>query len=98
MKKNHYTIRTLAAKMGKTHPSAASLIRRMKRDGLAELAEAMPLNAQNTKTKVHVYNLLIDPEEYLNGVRAAKIRVPKSGFFNNPFKLKGAVDARYATD
>lgn len=94
-KKNHYTIRTLMDRTGKTHAAAASLMRRMVKDGLAELVEVLPLSPANPTTKIHVYELHISPEQYINGVRTAKIKLPKSTFYNNPFKLKGAVDARY---
>jgi hypothetical protein len=51
---------------------------------------------RNTTTKVFVYELLIDPEDYLRGVRASMgFRIPKSTFYNNPFKLREAKDARY---
>jgi hypothetical protein len=50
---------------------------------------------KNTTTKVFVYELLMDPEDYLRGIRTPKIKVPKSGFYNNPFGLRGAKDARY---
>jgi hypothetical protein len=96
MKKNHYTIRTLMARMGMTYPGASSLIRRMKKHGFAKFVDALPLNMKNTTTKVFVYELLIDPEDYLRGVRASMgFKIPKSTFYNNPFKLRGAVDARY---
>ena len=95
MEKNHYTIRSLAARIGKTHAAAASLMRRMVKDGLAEFVSAQPINPQNTKTKVYVYALAMDPERYISGVRSAKVKPPKSGFFNNPFNMRGAVDARY---
>jgi hypothetical protein len=98
MKENRYTIRSLMAKTGKTHAAAASLMRRMVKDGLAELVEAMPLSAQNPTTKIHVYELHIEPEEYISGARAKKVKLPKLGFYNNPFNLKGAEDARYATN
>jgi hypothetical protein len=98
MKKNHYTIRSLMTKTGKTHAAAASLMRRMVRDKLAELAEVLPISPANPTTKVYVYELHIEPEQYINGIRATKIKPPKPGFYNNPFKLKGAVDARYQSN
>jgi len=98
MKKNHYTIRSLMTKTGKTHAAAASLMRRMVKDKLAELAEVLPLSPANPTTKVYVYELHIEPEEYISGARATKIKLPKLGFYNNPFNLKGAEDARYATN
>jgi hypothetical protein len=98
MKKNQYTIRSLMAKTGKTHAAAASLMRRMVRDKIAELAEVLPISPANPTTKVYVYELHIEPEQYINGIRATKIKPPKPGFYNNPFNLKGAEDARYATN
>jgi len=73
-------------------------MRRMVRDGLAELAEVLPLSVENPRTKVHVYELFIEPERYMNGMRLPEPRIPQSTYYNNPFKLKGAVDARYTTD
>lgn len=98
MKENRYTIRSLMVKTGKTHAAAASLMRRMVRDGLAELADELPLSPQNPTTKIHVYELHIEPEQYISGIRAKQIKLPKPGFYNNPFNLKGAEDARYATN
>ena len=98
MKESRYTIRSLMAKTGKTHAASASLMRRMVKDGLAELVEAMPLSAQNPTTKIHVYELHIEPEQYISGARATQVKPPKPGFYNNPFKLKGAVDARYQSN
>jgi len=97
MKKNHYTVTSLAAKIGKSRAAATSLIRRMIRDNLAELAEVLPCET-NRGTKVHVYEFFIDPERYMDGFRLPEPRIPKSTFYNNPFKLRGAVDARYTTD
>jgi hypothetical protein len=70
----------------------------MLRDNLAELVEVLPYSDTNRGTKVHVYELFINPERYMDGVRLPEPRIPKSTFYNNPFKLKGAVDARYTTD
>ena len=98
MKKNHYTIRSLMTKTGKTHAAAASLMRRMVKDKLAELAEVLPISPANPTTKVYVYELHIEPEQYINGIRATQVKPPKPGFYNNPFKLKGAVDARYQSN
>jgi hypothetical protein len=98
MKKNHYTIRSLMVKTGKTHAAAASLMRRMVRDKLAELAEVLPISPANPTTKVYVYELHIEPEQYISGARATQVKPPKPGFYNNPFKLKGAVDARYQSN
>jgi hypothetical protein len=50
---------------------------------------------KNTTTKVFVYELFMDPEDYLRGIRTPKIRIPKSTHYNNPFNLKDAKDARY---
>jgi hypothetical protein len=94
-KKKRYTVTSLATKMEKSRPAAASLIRRMVRDGLAELVGVLPYSETNRGTKVHVYELFIEPERYLDGVRLPEPKIPKSTYYNNPFKLKGAVDARY---
>jgi len=95
MEKNHYTVTSLATKIGKSRPAAASLIRRMKRDGFAEVVDELPFSPQNPTTKIYVYELHIEPEQYMSGIRVTQIKPPKSGFYNNPFNLKGVVDARY---
>ena len=95
MKKNHYTVTSLAAKIGKSRPAATSLIRRMLRDNLAELAEVLPYSETNRGTKVHVYELFINPERYMDGMRLPEPRIPKSTYYNNPFNLREAQDARY---
>ena len=95
MKKNHYTVTSLAARIGKSRAAATSLIRRMLRDNLAELAEVLPYSETNRGTKVHVYELFIDPERYMDGMRLPEARIPKSTYYNNPFNLREAQDARY---
>jgi hypothetical protein len=95
MKKNHYTVTSLAARIGKSRPAATSLIRRMLRDNLAELVEVLPYSDTNRGTKVHVYELFIAPERYMDGMRLPEPRIPKSTYYNNPFNLREAQDARY---
>ena len=94
-KTKRYTVTSLATRIGKSRAAATSLIRRMLRDNLAELAEVLPYSETNRGTKVHVYELFIDPERYMDGMRLPEARIPKSTYYNNPFNLKGAVDARY---
>jgi hypothetical protein len=94
-KKKRYTVTSLAARIGKSRPAATSLIRRMVRDGLAELAEVLPYSETNRGTKVHVYEFFIDPERYMDGMRLPEPRIPKSTYYNNPFNLKEVQDARY---
>jgi hypothetical protein len=94
-KKKRYTVTSLASRIAKSRPAATSLIRRMVRDNLAELVEVLPYSDTNRGTKVHVYELFIEPERYMDGVRLPEPRVPQSTFYNNPFKLRGAMDARY---
>jgi hypothetical protein len=94
-KTKRYTVTSLAARIGKSRAAATSLIRRMVRDNLAELVEVLPYSETNRGTKIHVYELFIDPERYMDGMRLPEPRIPKSTYYNNPFKLKGAVDARY---
>jgi hypothetical protein len=95
MKKNQYTIRTLMARMGMTHAGAASLIRRMRKHGFAEFVETITLGGPTSKNKAFVYELLVDPEEYLRGTRSTMVKIPKSGFYNNPFNLKEAKNERH---
>jgi Mn-dependent DtxR family transcriptional regulator len=86
-KTKRYTVTSLATKMGKSRPAATSLIRRMVRDNLAELAEVLPYSETNRGTKVHVYEFFIDPERYMDGVRLPEPRIPKSTHYNDPFNL-----------
>jgi hypothetical protein len=97
-KKKRYTVTSLAAKIGKSRPAAASLMRRMVRDGLAELVDVIPISVENPRTQVHLYELFIEPERYMDGMRLPEPRIPKSTYYNNPFKLKGAEDARYQSN
>jgi hypothetical protein len=97
-KKKRYTVTSLAARIGKSRPAAASLMRRMVRDGLAELVDVIPISVENPRTQVHLYELFIEPERYMDGMRLPEPRIPKSTYYNNPFKLKGAVDARYQSN
>jgi hypothetical protein len=69
----------------------------MKAKGLAEIAEVLPIGKPTSKNKVFVYHLLLDPEEYLRGIRTPRPRVPKSTHYNNPFNLKGVTDMRLRT-
>ena len=96
-KTKRYTVTSLATRIGKSRPAAASLLRRMVRDELADFVEVLPCET-NRGTKVHVYELFIEPERYMDGMRLPEPRIPQSTYYNNPFKLKGAVDARYTTD
>ena len=86
-KTRRYTVTELATKMEKSRPAATSLIRRMLRDNLAELVEVLPYSETNRGTKVHVYELFIDPERYVDGMRLPQTRIPKSTHYNDPFNL-----------
>jgi hypothetical protein len=67
----------------------------MLRDNLAELVEILPYSDTNRGTKVHVYELFINPERYMDGMRLPEPRIPKSTYYNNPFNLREVQDARY---
>jgi hypothetical protein len=94
-KTKRYTVTSLASRIAKSRPAAASLIRRMVRDNLAEISEVLPYSETNRGTKVHVYEFFIDPERYMDGMRLPEPKIPRSTFYNNPFNLNGAEDARY---
>jgi hypothetical protein len=94
-KKKRYTVTSLAARIGKSRPAAASLLRRMVRDELADFVETITLGGPDSKNKAYVYELFIEPERYMDGMRLPEPRIPKSTYYNNPFNLKEVQDARY---
>jgi hypothetical protein len=75
-----------------TYPGAASLVRRMMKKGFAVLGGTV--NANGSKANLYLFSVI--PEDYLRGERNMKLlKPPKSTFYNNPFKLREAKDARY---
>jgi hypothetical protein len=86
-----YTVRSLMEKVNMTYTNTYGVIRRMRDKGLIEdVKKTNGVGTMNAKQ----YNLLMDPVEFLNKERQ-KNPPPPEGFFNNPFNLKGAKDARY---
>jgi predicted transcriptional regulator len=86
-----YTVRSLMEKVNMTYTNTYSVIRRMREKGLVQdVKKTNGVGMMNAKQ----YNLLMDPVEFLNKERQ-KNPPPPEGFFNNPFNLKGAKDARY---
>ena len=70
-----------------TYPGAASLVKRMREKKFATLDGTVEVNG--SKANVYFFHTL--PEDYLLGERSMRLqKPPKSGFYNNPFNLKGA--------
>jgi hypothetical protein len=87
------TIRQLMDRIGMTYAGADSLIQRMKRKGLAKNHTTI---ANVRGGRKNVYRLAMTPEEYLRDEQQKNQKVtPPAVFFNNPFNLSGAIDARY---
>ena len=90
---HEYTVRSLMAKMDLTYDHTYSLIRRMRDKNLiADIKKTNGIGVMNAKR----YGLLMDPVEFVRQEREQnQSPPPPPGFFNNPFNLKGAKDARY---
>jgi len=94
MKIYEFTIRTLMLKVGMTYEGAYSLVSRMRRKGLVKDLGLTKIGAKNAK----LYGLLMEPKKYLKEEgNKIKSPPPPDGFYNNPFNLKDAKDARYNT-
>jgi adenylosuccinate lyase len=88
-----YTIRALMEKVNMTYTHAYGVIRRMRDKGLIlDVKKTDITGSFNAKQ----YRLLMDPIEFLKEERKQNQSLPPPPtFFNNPFNLKGAKDARY---
>ena len=88
-----YTVRSLMEKVDMTYTHAYGVIRRMRDKNLiTDIKKTDIAGSFNAKS----YGLLMDPVEFLKEERAQnQSPQPPAGFFNNPFNLKGAKDARY---
>ena len=95
MKFHEFTIRMLMLKVDMSYEGAYSLLTRMRRKGLVKDLGLTKSGARNAK----LFGLVMDPHEYLEEERGkVKSPPPPDSFYNNPFNLKDAKDARYATD
>jgi hypothetical protein len=88
-----YTVRSLMEKVNMTYTHAYGVIRRMRDKGLIlDVKKTDITGSFNAKQ----YRLLMDPIEFLKEERKQNQSLPPPPtFFNNPFNLKGAKDARY---
>ena len=86
------TLKEVMVRVNLSYNGTTSLVRRMRNKGLAKEVDAIKVKYGEIK----IYNFAMTPEQYLFEERK-KVKEPKLpiGFFNNPFNLKGAVDARY---
>jgi hypothetical protein len=88
-----YTVRSLMEKVDLTYTKSYEVIRKMREKGLVQdVKKVNGVGVMNAKR----YGLLMDPVEFLRMEREQNpASPPPPGFFNNPFNLKGAKDARY---
>ena len=88
-----YTVRSLMEKVDMTYTHAYGVIRRMREKNLiTDIKKTDITGSFNAKR----YGLLMDPVEFVRQEREQnQSPPPPAGFFNNPFNLKGAKDARY---
>jgi predicted transcriptional regulator len=88
-----YTVRSLMEKTDLTYTQVYGVIRRMREKNLiTDIKKTNGIGVMNAKR----YGLLMDPVEFVRQEREQnQSPPPPPGFFNNPFNLKGAKDARY---
>jgi hypothetical protein len=88
-----YTVRSLMERTDLTYTQAYGVIRRMREKSLiTDIKKTDIAGSFNAKR----YGLLMDPVEFLKEERKQNQSLPPPPtFFNNPFNLKGAKDARY---
>ena len=86
------TIEEVMPRVNLSYNGTTSLVRRMRNKGLAKEVDAIKVKYGEIK----IYHFAMSPEQYLFEERQER-KAPELpiGFFNNPFNLKGAVDARY---
>jgi predicted transcriptional regulator len=88
------TLKEVMVRVNLSYNGTTSLVRRMRNKGLAKQVDSIKVKYGEIK----IYGFTMSPEEYLFEERQEKTETPLPvGFFNNPFNLKGAVDARYNT-
>jgi hypothetical protein len=86
------TLKEVMVRVNLSYNGTTSLVRRMRSKGLAK--EVGTLKVGSTLYKI--FEMKVSPEEYLFNERQQRIAVPLPvGFFNNPFNLREAKDARY---
>jgi hypothetical protein len=88
-----YTVRSLMERTDLTYTQAYGVIRRMREKSLiTDIKKTDIAGSFNAKR----YGLLMDPVEFVRQEREQnQSPPPPPTFFNNPFNLKGAKDARY---
>jgi hypothetical protein len=86
------TLKEVMVRVNLSYNGTTSLVRRMRSKGLAK--EVGTLKVGSTLYKI--FEMKVSPEEYLFNERQQRIAVQLPvGFFNNPFNLREAKDARY---
>ena len=88
------TLKEVMVRVNLSYNGTTSLVRRMRNKGLAKEVDAIKIKYGEIK----IYNFAMTPEQYLFEERQQR-KAPEipTGFYNNPFNLKGALDARYNT-
>jgi hypothetical protein len=88
------TLKEVMVRVNLSYNGTTSLVRRMRNKGLAREVGALKVGSILYK----IFEMKVSPEEYLFNERQQRIAVPLPvGFFNNPFNLREAKDARYNT-
>ena len=88
------TLKEVMVRVNLSYNGTTSLVRRMRSKGLAREVGILKVGSILYK----IFEMKVSPEEYLFNERQQKITVPLPvGFFNNPFNLREAKDARYNT-
>jgi hypothetical protein len=88
------TLKEVMVRVNLSYNGTTSLVRRMRSKGLAREVGTLKVGSILYK----IFEMKVSPEEYLFNERQQRIAVPLPvGFFNNPFNLREAKDARYNT-
>ena len=86
------TLKEVMVRVNLSYNGTTSLVRRMRSKGLAKESGSLKVGS----TIFKIYELKVSPEEYLYNEKQQRVTVPLPiGFFNNPFNLREAKDARY---
>jgi hypothetical protein len=89
------TLKEVMVRVNLSYNGTTSLVRRMRAKGLAREVGTLKVGSILFK----VYEMKVSPEEYLFNERQQRIAIPLPiGFFNNPFNLREARDARYQSN
>jgi hypothetical protein len=90
------TLKEVMVRVNLSYNGTTSLVRRMRNKGLAKEVDSIKVKYGAIK----IYRFTMTPEQYLFEERQERKAIPELpiGFFNNPFNLRGAMDARYQSN